>query len=130
MDKNNKDAAKLISSAILGLDMETVIIADKSYNIFPPTIAKLAGAAYWLSDFSEIKSVKDIFANMKSLESAAHALSWFINGDDTIAETLMEGTMPEVVSALESAFKLIETENFIKLSALMKSARMLTAKQR
>ena len=44
-----QEGAKIVSSAILGMDFKVVVVAGKSYVIAPPTIKRLAGAGYWLS---------------------------------------------------------------------------------
>lgn len=129
-DKPQLDGAKLVASAIIGADFERVIVNDTAYMIHPPTISKLAGATYWLAEMGEAKSIHELLKMMQNVESAAHALSWFIQGDDSLAEELAQGTLTEVVTGIETAFSLIEMENFLKLSVLMKSAKKLIAKQR
>lgn len=124
------DGAKLVAGAILGLDYRYAIVNDKAYIISPPTIAKMAGAAYWLSDLSEGETVRDILSNFKNYESLAKALSFLIQGDDSLTEELSKATPKEVIDGIETAFTLIGVENFIKLSALLRSARVLIAKQK
>ena len=53
MEENIKipNAAKTVSSAILGMDVEIVMVNNKRYVLHPPTIAKIAGGGYWLSQF-------------------------------------------------------------------------------
>lgn len=130
MEEKKLDAAKLVSSAILGLDYRNIIVNDKAYIIHPPTIAKLAGATYWLSDIGEGETIHDVIQNMSEMTNIARALSWFIQGDDTLADELAQGTMKEIVGGLEAAFSLIDAENFIRLSVLARSAKTLVAKQR
>ena len=43
-----KNAAKIVSSAVLGMDFRTAVINGKVYMIYPPTIHKIAGAGYYL----------------------------------------------------------------------------------
>lgn len=121
------EATKLINGAILGFDGESVVVNDKIYIINPPTIAKIAGAAYWLSDLDGTDS---LVGALKNIDSASKALSWLIKGDDSIAEELSHGTMDEVTKALETGYSLISAENFIRLSTLAKNVGRLTANPR
>ena len=125
MDKG----ARVVSSAVLGLDMETVIVNGLAYVVFPPTIKKICGAAYWLSKLTPDgkDSFKDLLEAMKDMDSASKALSWFINGDESLADALSEGTVAEVADGLEKSLSLIGTSNFMRLSALSRSVCRLTA---
>lgn len=125
-----QNAAKIVSSAILGMNFRVVIVNGKSYTIPPPTIKKIAGAAYWLSDVKEGENVRELLASINNVEPLAHALSWFIQGNDSLFEELSNGTLDEVVDGLESAYSLLSTKNFLKLSVLAKNVANLTAKQR
>ena len=95
------NAAKIVSSAIIGADVETITVNGKRYVIMPPTIKKIAGAAYWLSDIQEAKTLKEMFMSINNVEALAHALSWFINGNDDLSEELVNGTQDEVIKGLE-----------------------------
>ena len=125
-----QNAAKIVSSAILGMDFKVVIVNGKSYIVTPPTIKKIAGAAYWLSDVKDGKDMRELLASINNVEPLAHALSWFIQGNDSLFEELSNGTLDEVVDGLESAYSLLSTKNFLKLSVLAKNVASLTAKQR
>lgn len=120
--------AKLIDSAILGMDYRNVVVNGKAYAIMPPTIAKIAGAGYYLSGFDDIKDVKDVFNSVKDIGKAAKALSWFIKGDESLSPELEQGTLEEVVFALETAYSLISVENFSRLSTLTRNVSSLTAR--
>lgn len=120
----------MIASAIIGMDYKLIIVNDKSYFIHPPTIAKIAGASYWLCDFNGGSTLHEILTSLSKAENLSKALSWFINGDDSLSEELAQGTVKEMVDGLEAAFTMIDAENFMRLSALLKSARMLIAKQK
>lgn len=124
------NADKLVSGAILGFDGEAVEINGIVYIIKPPTIAKIAGASYWLSDISKISSFEDLFASLKDLNVISKALSWFINGDESLCDELSKGTMDEVVDALEKAFSMVSAENFTRLLTLAKNVARLTANPR
>ena len=125
-----QNAAKIVSSAILGMDFRVVIVNGKSYIVTPPTIKKIAGAAYWLSDVKDGKNIKELLVSINNVEPLAHALSWFIQGNDSLFEELSNGTLNEVIDGLESAYSLLSTKNFLRLSVLAKNVASLTAKQR
>ena len=125
-----QNAAKIVSSAILGMDFKVVIVNGKSYIVTPPTIKKIAGAAYWLSDVKDGKDMRELLASINNVEPLAHALSWFIQGNDSLFEELSNGTLDEVIDGLESAYSLLSTKNFLRLSVLAKNVASLTAKQR
>lgn len=125
-----QNAAKIVNSAILGMDFKVVIVNGKSYIVTPPTIKKIAGAAYWLSDVKDGKNIKELLASINNVEPLAHALSWFIQGNDSLFEELSNGTLDEVIDGLESAYSLLSTKNFLRLSVLAKNVASLTAKQR
>ena len=125
-----QNAAKIVSSAILGMDFKVVIVNGKSYIVTPPTIKKIAVAAYWLSDVKDGKNIKELLASINNVEPLAHALSWFIQGNDSLFEELSNGTLNEVIDGLESAYSLLSTKNFLRLSVLAKNVASLTAKQR
>lgn len=127
-NESKPDGAKLIAGAIIGMDYRIAVVNDKSYVIMPPTIAKIAGATYWLCDFGGGSTLREILQSMSKTENLAKALSWFIQGDDALADELAQGGMTEVVDALEAAFSMIDAGNFMKLSALLKSVRLLIAK--
>ena len=74
------DAVKLISSAVLGIDCETVLVGGKAYVIFPPTVERIAGAGRFLSDLGEGRTVAEVLGTMQRMDAACRALSWFIQG--------------------------------------------------
>ncbi len=124
------EAAKLVSDSIIGNDFRVVIVNEKSYVIYPPTIHKIAGAASYLSNLGKIETLEDVFRSMKDTPNASHALSWLIKGNDDLYEELSKGTFDENVEALSVAFSLISAENFAKLSVLAMNVAKLAATQR
>ena len=124
------NAAKIVNSSIIGSDFKTIVVNNKSYIISPPTIHRIAGAGYYLANFPECNTLHDILVSLKDMDNAAHALSWFIKGNDNLFDELLKGTFNEIVEGLEIAFSLISAENFYKLSILAKDVQNLTAKQK
>ena len=123
-----KKAAKVVSSAILGMDFKTIIVNGKVYIIKPPTIHQIAGAGYYLADLTEGDSVSDMLGMMKDIGGAAHALSYLINDNDSLSEELSKGTLEEVINGIHEGLDLISVQNFMMLSHLAKNVAMLTAK--
>jgi len=124
----NNDGARMVASAIVGLDYRIIVVNDKSYIIHPPTIAKIAGATYWLCEAGDGKTLREILVSLSKSENLTKALSWFIQGNEDLGEELTKGTLDEIVNGIEAAFSMIEAQNFMKLSALQKSASLLVAK--
>ena len=124
-----KNASKIVNAAVLGKDFETVFVNGNAYMIHPPTIHKIAGAGYYLSDLKEAVTVMDMLRSLKDVEMASRALSWLIQGDENLHEELSCGTFDEVVEALATGLSMISAENFYKLLALAKNVAILTAKQ-
>lgn len=130
MGKTRRNAAKIVSAAIIGLDGETVVIAGRAYHILPPTIKRLAQAAYYLSDMGDAETLRGLLMSVGNPEPLCNALSCLIRGDESLRDDLMEGTMEEVAEAMEVAYSLASVENFWKLSALARNVASLTARQR
>lgn len=124
------NGSKVISASIIGADFVNVMVNNKVYSIFPPTIHKLAGAGLYLSDLGDEQSFRDVIKSINNSDKLAHALSWLIKGDDSLFEELERGTFDELVDAVSKAYSLISVENFTKLSALAKNVAMLIANQK
>ena len=123
-------ASKIVSAAVLGKDFEMVFVNGKAYIIHPPTIHKIAGMGYYLSDLKEGNTILDMFRSLKDIGLASNALSCLIQGNEGLSEELSKGTFDEVVEALSTGFSMISAENFYKLSVLAKNVGILTAKQK
>lgn len=126
------NAAKTVSSALLGFDVKVVLVNGNRYVIKPPTINKIAGGAYWLSRFdrSGKESIDEIIMAMTDINMVSRALSWMIQGDESLAEELAKGTLDENIVALCTAYSMVNTQNFTMLSALARNVGKLIAKQK
>ena len=60
----------------------------------------------------------------------AYALSFLINGDESLADELMQGRFDELVEALGEAYSLISVQNFMMLSSLAKNVGRMIAKSK
>ena len=124
-------AGEVVNKAITGDEFKTVIVNGKAYTIYPPTIHRISGAAKCLTKMdNNVETVRDVLMSLKNIESAAKALSWFIQDDEGLSAELVKGTFDEIVDALDAAYSLVSAENFFKLSALAKNLVSLTAKQK
>lgn len=121
--------SKLISSAILGLDFETVIVNGTPYVIKPPTIGQLAGVGHALGDLGDGGTIADVLKTITTgAEGAARALSWLIQGDESLTEELSKGTLDEVLDGIEKALNGVSIANFQRLSVLTRNVAGLIAK--
>ena len=126
------NASRLVSDAIIGGDYVVVYVNGKAYPIPPPTIKRMAGAISCLSelDLGDTGTLKDIFLASKDSEAYARALSWFIKGNASLSDKLSNGTLEEVVDALEKAFGLVDVTPFLKAASLTRNASLLAASPR
>lgn len=124
------NGSKVVSASIIGADFVNVMVNNKVYSIFPPTIHKLAGAGLYLSDFGDEQTFRDVIKSINNSDKLAHTLSWLIKGDNSLVNELEQGTFDELVDAVSQAYSLISVENFTKLSALAKNVRNLIANQK
>ncbi len=120
------EAYKIISGAILGVDFESVFVGGRVYHIHPPTIRRFVGAMH---SIGEVKgdSLAELVKSL-DMDGAAKALSWLIQGDESLYDTFREARVDEVVEALIIGLSLIGAENFIKLSALLRNVTSLIAR--
>lgn len=121
-------ASKIVNAAVLGKDFETVFVNGNAYVIHPPTVHRIAGTGYYLSDLKDGVTVMDMLRSLKDVEMASRALSWLIQGDENLCEELSAGTFDEVVEALANGLSMVSAENFYKLSVLARNVALLTAK--
>lgn len=123
-------ASKIVSAAALGLDYKAVLVAGHRYIINPPTIKRLIGAAHYLAGVEDVKDPDAIVRNENALAALPVALSYFIKGDESLADDLAHGTPEELTAAITAAYSLISTVPFSMLSLLSKNVAETTAKQR
>lgn len=123
------EGSRLISSAILGLDFETIEVNGMAYILKPPTIGRLAGVGLALGDLGEGSTIADVIKTCTTgAEGAARALSWLIQGDDSLTEKLSQGTLEEVLNGLEKALSGVSIANFQRLLVLARNVAGLIAK--
>lgn len=123
--------AKLIAENIAGVDVRVVVVADRRYSVLPPTIHKLAGAAYHLSGFTlpkENATIADVLATIGKTKELAAALSWLIQDNAELADELSHGTIEELTKALETAYSMIDMRDFMKAVGIAKYVAELTAR--
>lgn len=125
-----KNASKIVNASVLGKDFETVFVNGNAYVIYPPTIHRIAGAGYYLSDLKDGVTVMDMLRSLKDTKQASLALSWLIKGDESLSEELANGEFDEVVEGVAIGLSMISTESFHKLSVLAKNVANLTANQK
>lgn len=122
------EGADLVSKSILDKESKTIIVNGKPYFLKPPTIKKIAGAGLAMSGMDyEGNTVGDLLHAMQDTAKAAKALSWFINGDESLADELSNGTLDQIVGGIAEAVKMLGIEDFRKLSDLSRSVRRLIA---
>lgn len=119
--------ADIISKSIVGTDFRTIIVDGKGYTIYSPTIYALSGAISYLCNVREGETLKDILLSLADLKYHAHALSWFINGDDSLFEELSKGSYEECVNGVEEAISMIDVSVFQKAVGLAKNVSLLAA---
>jgi hypothetical protein len=122
--------AKIISESIIGMDFRTVIVGGKSYTVYPPTIHKLAGSISHLSNIQDAESLRDVLLSLGDSEAYSKALSWLIAGDESLSDELSQGTLDEVVDALDETLSMIDSKVFLKAVSLAKNVSLLAAKPR
>lgn len=122
--------AKIVSKAIAEMDFVVVVIGGKSYTIHPPTIKRIAGAYAYVSDMKNAETVADVLRGIGRAEDLTKALSWMIQGDESICDELSNATFDEIVESLEIAYSLISVENFTRLSTLLKNVGRMIANQK
>lgn len=122
--------AEVVSTALLGLMNKVVVVNGIRYTIFAPTIKKIAGSMVHLQALDEFSTVKEMLTSIKEIKSLCYALSWLIKGDESLADELSNGTILEVVKALEIGLSMIDVSVFQKAVNLTRNVAELIAKPR
>lgn len=112
------------------MDSANIMVNGKRYVVSPPTIHRIASAAYYLSGINDGKTIKEVLSSVNEASNVTRALSCLIAGDVSLYDELSQATFDEVVNALEVAYSLVSAKNFTRLSALARSVATLTAKQK
>lgn len=119
----------LVSSAILGAQIEACIVNGKTYVIKPPTIAQLAGVGMALGEVGDGKDMAAVLQTVTNgAEGCARALSYLIKGDESLTKELSKGRIEEVIEGIEKGLSFISIENFQRLLALTRNVAMLIAR--
>lgn len=122
--------AKIVSEALAGIDFRTFVVNGKGYTVYPPTIYKLAGAISCLSDIKDGDTLKSLLLSLGDSVKYAEALSWFVQGDDSLKPEFQHGTLNEIVNALEICMSMVDIKVFLKAVSLAKSVSQLAAESR
>lgn len=127
--EENRKGADLVADAILGAEFRTIVVGGKPYFVKPPTIRKIAGVGRALSG-CDGDSIKNILDTLTNSERAAEALSYLLEGNNSLYETFLDAPLGEVVDGIAVGMGMVGIEDFQKLSALSKSVRKLIANQK
>lgn len=124
-------AAKIVTSDLLGLTVETFIIGDKLYSASPQNIETICKAIYYMAevDFEErniLESVKEI---PKISDNLLKGLSCLICGNESLYKDLKNGTFEEIHLGLEKCLSLISTSVF-RCAVLAKNLAQMAAKEK
>lgn len=119
------NAAKLVADSLLGYDTKYIIVNGRPYAVKPPTIRVIAGATRYLVELEKEDSAEP---DIERIECSAQALSWFVKGDLSLAEVFKDAPLKEVTDGIETAVRLIDTRDFMRLSTLSRSLQKLIAK--
>lgn len=122
--------AKIISESIIGSDFRTVFVNGKAYTVYPPTVNNLSGAISHLSGVQDAESLREVLLSLGNSEAYSKALSWLINGDESLSEELAKGTYEENVNALDESLSMIDSKVFLKAVSLARNVSLLAAKPR
>lgn len=128
MNQENK-AAKSVASSIVGSDIEVVIVGGKTYVIKAPTIKRIAGAVDALTaiDMKEAPTLREMLFSMRDAEAYAKALSWLVNGNDSLVPRLSKAPVEEVIEAVITGLNMTG-QSFMRAVGLLRSARSLAAR--
>lgn len=135
------EASKIITESLNNGLFKTVIVKDKAYTIYPPTIKIISRALAPLSQIeindkqSELSIIGEIPSNAPYI---IKSLSVFIVGDvnnwrwkaHRLGKRLERSTPSELNEALKAAIELIQGKDFFDCAALAKSVVKMAANQK
>lgn len=139
----SNEAAKLIAESVLGVDFRTVLINNKAYTIYPPTIKIICrGVLHWAKlgiDLNE-QSVYSLTGQIPANSDAfIRGLSYFIVGDVKgykwkafrIYRKLRYGTpsirLDDMNKAIQTVFDLIQAQDFFDCATSCMSVAKMVA---
>lgn len=122
-----KTGAQMIAEALTGADFRTISVNGKFHIIPSPTIHRLAGCIKCLGAMQTGTDVKSVLLTIGDLTAYARALSWLIKGDESLTDTLAQGTPEECVTGIEKGLELIDIQVFTKAVTLQKYVARLAA---
>lgn len=137
------DAAKLVVESVLGIDFRTIIINNKAYTIYPPTIKIICrGIKEWanIGFESEGQTLLSVISQIEdNNEPIIRGLSYFITGDVKgykwksyrLFRKLRYGTPAirpnELKQAVQVVFDLIQAQDFFDCAVSCKNVAEMAA---
>ena len=128
------EAAQLVSGALLGLDVKTIILAGKGYSVKPPTIKTMClGLNEWAKIDLNLKDQTNLSLVTQIPEISKHQLkgiSRFIESDIKLADKMYNewinndpSVSPDEINiAVDTILGLIDKENVFRSAQLSLSA--------
>lgn len=128
------EAAQLVSGALLGLDVKTIILAGKGYSVKPPTIKTMClGLNEWAKIDLNLKDQTNLSLVTQIPEISKHQLkgiSRFIESDIQLADKMYNewinndpSVSPDEINiAVDTILGLIDKENVFRSAQLSLSA--------
>lgn len=118
-------AAKKVSDSLLSSDYKTIIIANKAYTVYPPTIKTICKI---ISHFS---CVKDVYEGLEDIELSrkelVNGISCFICSDESLSEELSNGTWNELKNVMDELIPLLTPDDFFVCAALARNVAAMAA---
>ena len=132
------EAAKLVSESALGLDFKTILIGNKCYSFYPPTIKTLYRALSCFArvgvegEYTRLDVIKEVPENTPYL---IKGLSVLLTGDirgwkrkaRRMEKVLESATLKELRQIMETAVSLIGGDDFFVCAALARSVAKMAA---
>ncbi len=134
------EGAQLVSEALLGLDVKTIILAGKGYSVKPPTIKNMClGLNEWAKIDLNLKDQTNLSLVTQIPEISKHQLkgiSLFIESDIKLADKIYNEwinndpsiSQDEIDIAVDTILGLIDKEKVFRNAQLCLSAAKIIAK--